>query len=146
MEENETRFTRCLSSVFFGALLLRIIGVMFDGPGFWSILNGSWVAPEDPELTEHAKYLLEEVRDNSIPPEGRTRPSTISQKEHSYYWLKRRAGTASESTELSFSHHIVAARSPELAEVDASLRSAAYELGFVPTAYSEMTNFQILKA
>ena len=48
--------------------------------------------------------------------------------------------------ELSFSHHIVAARSPELAEVDASLRSAAYELGFVPTAYSEMTDFQILKA
>ena len=68
MEENETRFTRCLSSVFFGALLLRIIGVMFDGQGFWNILNGSWVAPEDPELTDHAKDLLEEVRDNSIPP------------------------------------------------------------------------------
>ena len=33
-----------------------------------------------------------------------------------------------------------------MAEVDASLRSAAYELGFVPTAYSEMTDFQILKA
>ena len=44
------------------------------------------------------------------------------------------------------SHHMVAARSLGLAEVDASLQSAAYELEFVPTDYSEMTDFQILKA
>ena len=85
IEENETRFTRCLSSIFFSPLLLGMIGVMFNGPGFWSILAGQWTAPEDPELTEHAKDLLEEVRDNQVPPAGCTRPAKITQQEHSYY-------------------------------------------------------------
>ena len=58
MEENETRFTQCLSSIFFNSLLIRLIGVMFDVPGFWSILNDSWIAPDDPELTAYAKDLL----------------------------------------------------------------------------------------
>ena len=145
MEENETRFTRCTWSAFFGSLLLSLIGVMFDGPGFWEILRGTWQAPDTPDLNPFAKDLLEEVRDNPCPAHFKTRPTRISQEEHSHYWKRRRAGTASERSELSFVHYIVGAHSPEVAEVDASLRSAAYELGFVPDAFSIMTDFQILK-
>ena len=145
MEENETRFTRCTWSAFFSSLLLGLIGVMFDGPAFWQILQGTWEAPDTPELDPYAKDLLEEVRDNPCPSQHKTRPSYISQKEHSYYWKRRRPGTASERSELSFVHYIVGAFSPPIAEVDASLRSAAYELGFVPDAFSTMTDFQILK-
>ena len=38
------------------------------------------------------------------------------------------------------------AHSKEVAETDAALHSAAYELGFVPDVFSMFTDFQILKA
>ena len=88
---------------------------------------------------------MEEVRDNRINASHCTRSSHITQEEHSYHWKKRQPGTASEPSELSFSHFIAAAYSPELAEIDAAARSAPYELGFAATAYLIMTDFQILK-
>ena len=147
MEENETRFTRCLSSAFFGTILLALFGVMFDGPGFWQVLQGTWQPPPpQQDLDPYALELLQEATDNMIDPCYCTRPSHITQEEHSYYWQRRRAGTASESSELSFAHYIVGSYCKELAEVDASLRSAAYELGFVPDVFATFTDFQILKA
>ena len=145
IEENETRFTRCTASAFFSWLLLGIFGVMFDGPGFWEVLKGTWQTPQHADMDPYAADILTEARDNHIPPEFCTRPSHITKEENSRCWKKRRAGTASESTELNFTHHIVAAYSPEMSEVDAALRSAPYELGFAATAFREMTDFQLLK-
>ena len=119
---------------------------MFDGKVYWQILDGTWDPEAFPDLEPHAKDLLTEVQSNMIPPQVKSRSSTITRHEHSYHWKRRRAGTASETSELSFTHHIVGAHHQLLAEVDASLRSAPCKLGFTPTAFSVMTDFQLLKA
>ena len=145
MEENEERFTRCTWTSFFKGLLLSIIGFMFDGPAFWEVLQGTWQPPQNHDMDPHAVDLMEHVRDNRIDSSHCSRPSHISKEEHSYHWQRRQAGTASESSELTFPHYIAGSHDPRVAEIDAASRSAPYELGFAPTAWLHMTDFQILK-
>ena len=96
-------------------------------------------------MAPHTVDLMEHVRDNRIDPSHCSRPSHITQEEHSYHWQHRQAGTASETSELSFPHYIAGSHHPQVAEIDAASRSAPYELGFAPTAWLHMTDFQILK-
>ena len=131
MEENEERFTGCTWTSFFKGVLLSIMGFMFDGPAFWEVLQGTWQAPQNHDTDPHAVDLTEHVRDSRINLSHCSRPSHITQEEHSYHWQRRQAGTASESSELTFPHYIAGSHHPQVAEIDAaslSCRQAAARL------------------
>ena len=97
MEENEERFTRCTWTSFFKGVLLSVMGFMFDGPAFWEVLQGMWQPPQQHDIDSHAVDLMEHVRDNQIDPSLCTRPSHITQEEHSHHWQRtfRESGTLS---------------------------------------------------
>ncbi len=69
----------------------------------------------------------------------------ISAGEHAEAWKKQKIKTASEPSALGFPHYIVGAYHPAIAEVDAALRSAPYQLGFSPEDWHTITDLQILK-
>lgn len=143
MVENEHRFTKCLSSIFFGSLLMALFGSLFDGPAAQEIRDGTFEPPD--RLNPFARDFLLELQEDRVPDLHKTSSSHISSKDNSVSWKKRQPGTSSEPSQLSFSHHIVAAFCFYLSEVDAALRSAPYEMGFAPIDWRFFTDFQILK-
>ncbi len=143
MFENELRFTRCIVSAFFISILLKLIGVMFNGPAVSEIKNCTWTPPE--RIDPYAYLFLVELQQNPVKEEFKTRPSLITSEANSESWKMRQPGTASEPSQLPFSHHIAAAHSNGLSEVDAALRSAPYQIGFSPIDWEIFTDFQILK-
>jgi len=143
MQENESRFSLCTNTPFFSPDLLSLIGTLLNGTAIPQILSNSWQPPA--WLDSYTSTFLEVVQDIVVPPSLRTRPTTISAKDNSYHWKHRKAGTASCPDQLSFTHHIVAAHSTELSEIDAAIRSAPYELGFSPSAWESFLDYMIHK-
>ena len=144
MAENETRYTRCLASVFFGAILFALFGRLFDGPAMKEVAAGTFQPPA--RLDPFARDFLTEIQLDPVPEEFCTRPTKITAEENSWSWKKRKAGTASEPSRLGFAHHITAAFCMELSEVDAALRSAPYELGFSPEEWQRILDFMLTKS
>ena len=143
MAENETRFTRCIDSVFFDSILFPLFGMLCQTPAAQQVRTQSFLPPQrlDPFATE----FLTELQVDWLPVSARSCATHISAQENSNSWKHRQPGTSSEPSQLSFAHHIVAAHSDQLSEVDAALRSAPYELGFSAIDWQHITDFQILK-
>ena len=144
LRENETRFTRCLNSPFTQPPLLQDIGLVGDGPAVPAILQGTYQAP--PEADPYAALLLQQLQQDPATALHQPALRPIEAKSHAKGWQRQKAKTAAEPSELSFPHYIVGSHDPAVAEWDAALRSAAYELGLAPEGYKTLTDYQILKS
>ena len=144
IKENFTRFTRCIvSGAFFIGSLLKHNGSLCKGTKVKQVLSGSYFPP--PDVVPHAADFLCALAIDKVPDKLRTAPTHITASENSAAWKKQRAGTASEPTNLSFSHYIAAAYSPEASEVDAATRSVPYEMGWSSEDWEVISDFQLLK-
>jgi len=140
---NETRFTNALESPLLKPPLLDLIGHLAEGPAVDSILEGTFVPPE--ETDQYTKLVLLQLK---IPEALRDIPpfrSTITADDNVQSWKRQKEHTAADPHGLSFSHHIAGAYDTTIAEVDAVIRSAPLETAFVPLEWQTMTDCSIPK-
>ena len=142
-QENESRFTKSHPTAFLMQPLLAALGILADGEAADAILAGTYEIPE--ELDKYTKLLLIAMkRPDHVPVVG-SATLYLSGKELKESWKKQRSTTASEQTALSYCHHIAGVHNALIAEIDAALLSAPYELGFSPLAWEVITDVELLK-
>jgi len=68
-----------------------------------------------------------------------------TEKELSKSWRKCNSKTASESTNLNFSHHIAGTYNRQVLEVDCIMCTVPFEMGFSPSKHNIMEDFELFK-
>jgi hypothetical protein len=140
IQENLARFTTCIQAIaFFVGSLLQDIGMLCQGPKVKDILKGN-CSPES-DVDSFPADFLSALTIDAVPDDLRTAPTHITAEGNSRVWKSQKAGTASEPSQLSFPHRIIAAHSGEFSEVDAALHSAPYEMGWSPEDWEVITDF-----
>ena len=107
------------------------------------VLEGTFPIP--PFIDKHLRWLLIALCRPVSSLQAGNLSTSISLDEHCSGWKKQSATTASVKSQLGFKDHIAAAYHPALAEIDRAFRQIPYTIGFSPTAYRHITDFQILK-
>ena len=143
MREHEARFTLSHNTPSMQAPLLDELGLFGEGPAAEAIIQGTYTClpGTDPYAKEYIEALGMPAAIRDLPP----LPSYISQEEHSKTWGTQDARKASDGDGLSNAHYIAAAQDPVLAEVDAAIRSANYELPISPEDHHMITEFILYK-
>ena len=141
--ENEGRFSRSHPTAFMMEPLLSALGVMAEKEAAEQVLAGTYDIPD--ELDRYTKLLLQAMKRPAhvpvIPPES----LHLTNKAFAKAWKKQKATTSSESKALSYGHYIAGAHNALIAEIDAALLSAPYELGFSPETWEVITDVELLK-
>jgi len=82
-------------------------------------------------------------------PEGAptltTKDMAWTKEEFKQSWGKQNTQTSCESSQLPFSHHMANAYHKQLLEVHMMLHTIPFEMGFAPTPWEPMTDFELLK-
>jgi hypothetical protein len=141
--ENEYRFTKALVTDFYQEPLLSDIGILGNGPRAHEVTAGTYEPPED--LNPYTKLFLKALKKPDHVPPVEASALKMTAQDLSQAWKKQKPNTVSESTCLSYSHHMVGAYHPLIAEVDAALHSAPFECGFSPEPWEVITDAEILK-
>jgi len=141
--ENKSRFSQALVGEFMQPPLLELIGNLGDQePASSRILGGTFQCPEGVE-NPYTKRLLQVL---CIPPHvERLSKEDIGWTEQSLSqsWRQCNSKTASESTNLNFSHHIAGTYNRQVLEIDCIIQTVPFEMGFSPSECDIMEDFEL---
>ena len=143
-EEAEARFSQATEiSDFLQEPLLSQVGMLCEGPAAEAIVNGTYVIPEG--LNRWVHLVIAHLK---RPPQVEAAGDIdvhISTAEHIKGWKKQREFTGCDMHGPDFSHHMAGAHHPVIAEVDAAIRSAPLEVGFMVDLWEMITDAAIPK-
>jgi len=143
--ENESCFSRALVGKFMQPPLRDMLGNLGNKELSTSqILDGTFQCP-DTLVNPYAKLLLQVL---SIPTHVKRLTNEDigwTEKELSKSWQHCNSKTASESTNLNFSHHIAGTYNQQVLEVDCIMCTVPFEMGFSPSECDIMEDFKLFK-
>jgi len=122
--------------------LVSEFGYLADTAAAERVLDGTYQPPED--IDTYARLLLTEFEKATNLPDDPTQ-AYISTEEHIQAWKKAKERTSAGPSGLHFGMFKANATDPELAAIDASMRSVAYTTGFAYDRWKKVLDVQILK-
>jgi len=144
--ENESCFSRALVGEFMQPPLRGMLGNLGNKePSTSQILDGTFQCPDTLLANPYAKLLLQVL---SIPTHVKwltTEDIGWTEKELSKSWRHCNSKTASESTNLNFSHHIAGTYNRQVLEVNCIMCTVPFKMGFSPSKYNIMEDFELFK-
>jgi len=143
--ENKSRFSQALVGEFMQPPLRDMLGNLGNKePSTSKILDGTFQCP-DTVTNPYAKLLLQVLRISTHVKRLTTKDIGWTEKELSKSWRHCNSNTASESTNLNFSHHIAGTYNQQVLEVDCIMCTIPFEMGFSPSEYNIMEDFELFK-
>jgi len=144
MTENEARFSRALQGAFMQPELRAMYGNLGNQePATTQTLQGTIDIPST--LDFYAKLMIQAMKIPEGVPKLTTKDMAWTREEFKQSWGKQNTQTSCESSKLPFSHHIANTYHKQLLEVDMTLHTVPFEMGFAPTPWEPMTDFELLK-
>jgi len=143
--EGLRRFTQAQQTPFLapGSSLLNHLGVNANPLYMHHILDGSYIPAPDVDIFT-CEFLKELTMPNilqGLPPIT----GVVSTHNHQRSWKKMRLNTGSSPYGPLFCDYIAGAQDPIVLDIDASLSSIPYHVGFSPSQWQEASNVMIPK-
>jgi len=141
--EGQRRFTQAETTPFFEGSLFRDFGLRGNPIAVRQVLEGSY--NPGPDVSPYTRAFLRELR---MPDRIRNLPlitGTTDTLSHQHSWQRMPARTGSSPYGPLFCDYIAGAQDSTVADVDASLSSIPYLVGFSPTLWQEATDVMIPK-
>ena len=143
---NYAKIQASVDTPFLQEPLVSEFGYMANTPAATEVLQGTYTPP--PNTDEHARILLralqtpQEISDNV----GNFTPNRhITTEAHIQGWKKAKEKTSAGVSGRHFGMYKAHIQRPELAELDASMRSVAYSTGFSYNRWKKGADVQLLK-
>jgi hypothetical protein len=143
IQEGQRRFTQAKNSPFLKGSLLESFGYNANPAATEAVLNGTFQTGNDVSI--YTRQFIKELQMpdciRSLPPLTGFADTQI----HSQGWKRMKARTGSSPYGPLFCDYIAGTQDPQVAEVDASLSSIRYMVGFSPAAWQKASDVMIPK-
>jgi hypothetical protein len=143
MEEGQRRFTQAQYTPFLQGSLLREFGYNANTGATQAVLNGTYQPSTD--VSEYTKLFITELQMPQCIKDLPTINGVATTQEHCDSWKRMRINTGSSPYGPQFCDYIAGTKDHQVAEVDASLASIPYLVGFSPSQWQEATDVMIPK-
>jgi hypothetical protein len=145
LEVNEVKIRACKDTPFLQPALASIFGHRNDTPATPEVLAGTFECPGN--TSAHTRDLLQHLQNAPIPPDVQhfSPRRIISTEDNVKAWKRAKERTASGMSGLHFGMFKAHILRPQLAALDASMRSVAYMTGFLYSRWKKGVDVQLLK-
>jgi hypothetical protein len=141
--EGQKRFTQAAATPFLQGTLLEAFGYNANPLATRDVLNGTFIPGDD--VTNHTRSFIAELRMPNCVKGLPQISGVTTTDDHCTGWKRMRARTGSSRYSPLFCDYIAGTHDRDVAEVDASLSSIPYLVGFSPALWQEATDVMIPK-